>query len=167
MVGWHHWLNGHELEQTPEDSEGQGSLSFAWGCKELDMTYWLNNIHVLNTQEKVIGTNIEVVQSPSHVQLFAAPWSAACQASLSFTISRSWLKLMFIESTMPSNYLIFCHPLPLLPSIFPSIRVFPSIRNDHRFIDKIISSALWEITNKQEHFYNIKGLALFWKFHVL
>ena len=97
----------------------------------------------------------------SHVQLFAAPWSAACQASLSFTISRSWLKLMFIESVMPSNYLIFCHPLPLSPSIFPSIRVFPSIRNDHRFIDKIISSALWEITNKQEHFYNIKGLALF------
>ena len=50
-------------------------------------------------------------------------WTAACQASLSFTISRSWLKLMSIESMMPSNHLILCHPL-LLPSIFPSIRVF-------------------------------------------
>ena len=53
-----------------------------------------------------------------------ASWTAACQASLSFTISRSLLKLMFIESVMPSNHLIFCHPLFLLPSIFPSIRVF-------------------------------------------
>ena len=51
-------------------------------------------------------------------------WTAACQASLSFTISQSLLKLMFIESVMPSNHLIFCHPLLLPPSIFPSIRVF-------------------------------------------
>ena len=54
----------------------------------------------------------------------ATPWTAACQASLSFTISWSLLKLMSIESVMPSNHLIFCHPLLLLPSIFPSIRVF-------------------------------------------
>ena len=52
------------------------------------------------------------------------PWTAACQASLSFTISQSLLKLMFIESVMPSNHLILCHPLLFLPSIFPSIRVF-------------------------------------------
>ena len=52
--------------------------------------------------------------------------AAACQASLSFTISQSLLKLMSIESMMPSNHLILCHPLPLLPSIFPSIRVFSS-----------------------------------------
>ena len=52
------------------------------------------------------------------------PWTAAHQASLSFTISRSLLKLMFIESMMPSNHLILCHPLLLLPSIFPNIRVF-------------------------------------------
>ena len=51
-------------------------------------------------------------------------WTAACQASLSFTISWSLLKLMFPESVMPSNYVILCHPLLLLPSIFPSIRVF-------------------------------------------
>ena len=52
------------------------------------------------------------------------PWTAACQASTSFTISQSLLKLMSIESVMPSNHLILCHPLLLLPSIFPSIRVF-------------------------------------------
>ena len=54
----------------------------------------------------------------------ATPWTAACQASLSFTNSWSLLKLMSIESVMPSNHLIFCHPLLLLPSIFPSIMVF-------------------------------------------
>ena len=58
------------------------------------------------------------------VQRFATPWTAACQASLSFTISWSLLKLMSIESVMPSNHLILCHPLLLLPSIFPSITVF-------------------------------------------
>ena len=67
---------------------------------------------------------IVAVQSLIRVQLFVTPWTAACQASLSFTISRSLLKLMSIESVMPSNHLILCHPLLLLPSIFPSIRVF-------------------------------------------
>ena len=66
------------------------------------------------------------VQSLSHVRLFAIPWTAAHQASLSITNSRSLLKLLFIESVMPSNHLILCHPLLLLPSIFPSIRVFSS-----------------------------------------
>jgi len=65
-----------------------------------------------------------VVQSFSHVRLSAIPWTAACQASLSFTISRSLLKLMSIEVGGPSNHLVLCHPLLLLPSIFPSIRVF-------------------------------------------
>ena len=64
------------------------------------------------------------VQSPSHVRLFATPWIAARQASLSITNSQSLPKLMSIESVMPSNHLILCHPLLLLPSIFPSIRVF-------------------------------------------
>ena len=67
---------------------------------------------------------IVVVQSLSYVWLFATPWTAACQASLSSTISRSLLKLMSIESVMPSNHLILCHPFICLPSIFPSIRVF-------------------------------------------
>ena len=64
------------------------------------------------------------VQSLSRVRLFATPWTAACQASLSITNSKSLLKLMSIESLMPSNHLILCHLLFLLPSIFPSIRVF-------------------------------------------
>ena len=66
------------------------------------------------------------VQSLSQVQLFATPWTAACQASLPLTISQSLLKLMSIESVMPSNHLILCHPLLFLSSIFPSIRVFSS-----------------------------------------
>ena len=65
------------------------------------------------------------VQSLSHVRLFATPWTAA-QASLTITNSQSLLKLVSIESVMPSNYLILCHPLLPLPSIFPSIRVFSS-----------------------------------------
>ena len=65
------------------------------------------------------------VQLLSCIWLFVTPWSAACQYSLSFTISLSLLKLMSIESVMPSNHLILCHPLLLPPSIFPNIRVFP------------------------------------------
>ena len=66
---------------------------------------------------------VSSVQSLSHVRLFLTPWTAACQASLSITNFWSLLKLMSIESVMPSNHLILCCPL-LLPSIFPSIRVF-------------------------------------------
>ena len=64
------------------------------------------------------------VQSLSHVWLFATPRTAACQASLSITKSQSSPKLMSLDSVIPSNHLILCHPLLLLPSIFPSIRVF-------------------------------------------
>ena len=64
------------------------------------------------------------VQSLSRVRFFVTPWTAARQASLSITNSRSLLRLMSIELVMPSNHLIFCHPLLLLPPIFPSIRVF-------------------------------------------
>ena len=64
------------------------------------------------------------VQLLSHVRLFANPWTAVCQASLSITNSQSLLKLRSIESAMPSNHLIFFRPLLLLPSIFPSIKVF-------------------------------------------
>ena len=65
-----------------------------------------------------------VVQSLSHVQLFATPWTAAHQASLSFTVSQSLLKFMSTESVMLSNHLTLCCPFLLLPSVFPSIRVF-------------------------------------------
>ena len=77
-------------------------------------------------QKLDILCRIVVVQLLSLVQLFMTPWTAARQASLSFTISQSLLKLMSIESVMPSNHLILCRPLLLLPSILPSIRVFSS-----------------------------------------
>ena len=69
-------------------------------------------------------TEFVAVQSLSCVRLPAVPWTATHQASLSFTISQSLLKLMSIESAMPSNHLILCQPLLLLPSIFPRIRLF-------------------------------------------
>ena len=70
------------------------------------------------------ASSLSSVQSFSHVWLFVTPWTAACQASLSITNPQSLPKLMSIESVMPSNYLILCCPLFLLPSIFPSIKVF-------------------------------------------
>ena len=71
-----------------------------------------------------ITNSISSVQMLSHIQLFATPWTAACQASLSITNCWSMLKLMSITSVMPPNHLILCCPLLLLPSIFPSIWVF-------------------------------------------
>ena len=73
---------------------------------------------------RLLDQNTTVVQLLSRVRLFETPQTAARQASLSFTISRSSLKLMSIKSVMPSSHLIPCRPLLLLPSIFPSIRVF-------------------------------------------
>ena len=78
------------------------------------------------------GGQLSSVQSLSCVRLFVTPWTAARQASLSFTISRSSHKPMSIESVMPSNHLILCHPFFLLPSIFPSIRVSSSKSALHR-----------------------------------
>ena len=79
-----------------------------------------------NTKKHILYESIyvAVVQLLSHAQLFVTPWAAAGQASLSFTISWSLLKLISIESIMPSNHVILCRPLLLLPSIFPSISVF-------------------------------------------
>ena len=72
----------------------------------------------------MINYQFNSVPSPSGVQLFTTPWTGAHQASLSITNSQSLLKPMSIEMVMPSNHLIFCHPLLLLSSVFPSIRVF-------------------------------------------
>ena len=79
---------------------------------------------ILTSEHEYWKNHVVVVQSLSHVQLFLTSWTGACQASLSFTISQSLLKLMSIELVMPSNHLILCCPLLLLPSILPSIRVF-------------------------------------------
>ena len=75
--------------------------------------------------------DIVVIKSLSRVQLSVTPWTAACQASLSFTITQSWLKLIPIESVMPSNHLILCHPIFLLPSIFPSFWIFSNESDLH------------------------------------
>ena len=79
-----------------------------------------------NLSHESLWPQFSSVQSLSRVRLFATPWTAARQASLSITNSQSLLKLTSIGLEMPCNYLILCHPLLLLPSIFPSIRVFPN-----------------------------------------
>ena len=82
-----------------------------------------------------------VVQLPSHVQLFATPWTAACQASLSLTISWSLPKFMSIESMVPSSHLILWHPLLLLPSTFPTSGTFQWVVCSHQ-ITKILELQL-------------------------
>ena len=86
-----------------------------WNQKSLD---------ILQCFTLSLSVQFSSVQSLSHVQLFETSWTTACQASLSITNSQSLLKLMSIDSVMPSNHLILCHPLLLPPSIFPSIRIF-------------------------------------------
>ena len=86
------------------------------------ITYWITL--TAHWTEKTRSVSIETVVMLSHGQLFAIPWTAAWQAPLSFTISQSLLRFMYIDSVMLSSHLIFCHPLLFLPSIFPSIRVF-------------------------------------------
>ena len=85
---------------------------------------WEFSQKVFFTCKDNIHLQFSSVQSLSHVRLFATPWTAECQASLSITNSWSLPKLMSIELVMPSNHLILCRPFLLLPSIFPSIRVF-------------------------------------------
>ena len=86
----------------------------------------------------------------SHVRLFVTPWTAAHQASLSITNSRSLLKLMSTESVMPSNHLILCHPLLLLPSIFPCIRIFSNESVLHIRGPKYLSFSI-SISPSNEH----------------
>ena len=94
------------------------SLFFYW------RTIYLQNFGVFCQTSTWISYQFSSVLSFSLVRLFVTPWIAACQASLSITNSRSSLRLMSIESVMPSSHLILCHPLLLLPPIPPSIRVF-------------------------------------------
>ena len=98
---------------------------FSWGHHNLDYDFYNITINSHNLWIWIMFFRIfVVVQSLSHVRLFVTPWTAARQAPLSFTISQDLLKLMSIELVMPSNHLALCHPLLLLPSIFPSIRTF-------------------------------------------
>ena len=103
-----------------------------------------------------ISFELAVVQSVSCVWLFATPWTAALQASLSVTVSRSLLKLMSIESVMPSNHLILCHPLLLLPSIFPSIRVF-----SNELVLHIRWPKYWSVSFSISPFNEYSGLTYF------
>ena len=112
---------GPALSGGRGQKEGRMTQSFCWLSGER------NGWGRVGTWSKLsVAFVIVAIQSLSHVWLSVIPWTAAHQASLSFTISQSSLKLMSIESVMPSNHLILCHPLLLLPSIFPSIRVFSS-----------------------------------------
>ena len=96
--------------------------------------YWQWSAFLLMTTQRptywhlqcLLPKTIVIVQSLSHVWLFVTPWTAIHQASLSFTFSWSLLKLMAIESVMLLNHRILCYPLLLLPTVFPSIRVFPN-----------------------------------------
>ena len=95
-------------------------LFYVW--KNLSFFTSLNSVNLISWFAPSLPVFV-VVQLLSCVQLFETPWTAACQASLPFTISRNLLKLVSIVLVMPSNHLVLCHPL-LLPSIFPNIRVF-------------------------------------------
>ena len=105
--------------------------------------YIKQHLRRLKSKAIIIGDfdQFSSAQSFSGVLLFATPWTAALQASLSITISWSLLKLMSIESVMPSNHLVLCHPLLLLPSIFPSIRVF-----SHESVLSIRWSKYWSFS---------------------
>ena len=96
------------------------SMCLVWSDRNSRMKFYREWMSDMETRIFIVV----VVQSLSRVQLFVTPWTAACKASLSFTIFQSLLKLMSSESVMPSNHLLLCCPLLLLPSVFPSIRVF-------------------------------------------
>ena len=94
------------------------------GATEISIQYKISLQRLLGLIPTV--SEIIVIHSLSRVQLFATPWNAARQPSLSFTVSWKLLRLMSFEFVMSSNHFILCHPLLLLPFIFPSIRVFSS-----------------------------------------
>ena len=107
---------------SPGQNAGVGSLSLLQGIFQTqELNPGLLHCRWILYQ---LTYQFSSVQSLSRVRLSATPWTAACQASLSITNSWSLLKFMSIESVMPPNHLIFCCPLLLPPSIFPSIRVF-------------------------------------------
>ena len=116
VKGWAPHHQGYSIRVQLVTSQG---ISALWKRLNSEVSF--------NFKNPLISLLLDSVHSLSCVRLFATPWPAACQASLSITNSRSLLKLMSIESVMPSNHLILCHPLLLLlPSIFPSIRVVSS-----------------------------------------
>ena len=117
-------------------------------------TLWLPRPSDSNNHILLILYIAAIILSISRVRLFATLWTAACQASLSYTISQSLLKLMSIELVMPSNHLVLCHPSLLLPSIFPSIKVFSNEVCSHQ-VAKLLELQLqhqWLPVNFQDWF---------------
>ena len=110
------------------------------------MDEWIKKMWCLYKTEYSVSS----VQLLSHVRLFVTPWIAACQASLSIINSQSSLKLMSIDSVMPSSHLILCHPLLLLPPIPPSIRVFSNESTLHMRWPKYWSFS-FSISPSNEH----------------
>ena len=120
----HAWIgegNGNPHQYSCLENPMDGG---AWWAAVSGVTQSQTRLKWLSSSSSILLSIAVVVQLLSHVWLFVTPWTAACQASLSFCISWSLLKLISIESVMPSIHLILCHPLLLLPSIFPSIRSF-------------------------------------------
>ena len=129
---WHTAVRGVTESQMWLSSWTTTAISFPF--------YWPNRISYICLKESITfavfnhfwksvkGLMHKCCSVLSHAQLFVTPWTAACQASLSFTIPQSLLRFMSVESVMPSNHLILCHPLLLPPSIFPSIRIFSNGR---------------------------------------
>ena len=114
-----------QTEQLPSRLEFTEMDTLASAALPAPHTVWKVRWFLLHRWQKLrLHFKFSSVQSLSYVRLFVTPWTTAHQPSLSITNSRSLLKLMSIESVMPSNHLILCYPLLLQPSIFPSIRVF-------------------------------------------
>ena len=107
------------MNPSMKQKETHTENRLVWPRGMWEVEGWIRRVGLV-----VANCYISSVQSLSHVQFFATPWTAAHQASLSITNSQTLLKLMPIESVMPSSHLILCRPLLLPPSVFPSIRVF-------------------------------------------
>ena len=116
-------LDNSALTRCPKVTPGHGKISPITVIQDKiynDLMFQL----LYDLKKCLTKEDISSVQLLSHVRLFATPWTAAHQASLSINNSQSLLKLMSIDWVMPSNHLILCHPLLLLSSIFPRVRVF-------------------------------------------
>ena len=133
-MGLPRWHEGLRTLLPKQEKQGGSILGLRrpsggeqYSCLEnpMDRGAWWTTVHGLAKSWTLLKQlQFSSVQSLSYAQLFATPWTAASRASLSVTNPWSLLKLMSIESVMPSNHLILCHPLLLPPSILPSIRVF-------------------------------------------
>ena len=118
------WLNSWDTRSKPTVWDWRTKVWDGNFCQYIDFLFFCFCFFEIDSLLTIAFKRaIFVDQLLSQIWLFPTPWTAAHQASLSFTISQSFLKLVFIEWVMPSNHVILCHPL-LLPAIFPSIRVF-------------------------------------------